>query len=312
MMKLWRLLCFLFLAVLSVSRGQSPSNDPALNNETKDGSTPTPPPLTPIGAVNTITTPTQSPTTASVSLSTNTSITENTTLEEHSTEDTTKEGSLGGEATTSANGGVPRSDGGPTVSTAGPGTSAKPAEVSSSSWGFVILALIIVLIIVLCIILYFLRRVSRSYSFDLHRPDPIINQFNEPTGTGFEPVYLDDLDRPAPKDQATTADLSPPPVTNGTSLQSEEKASNGETDLQHQPAEGGEATDGPSPPDGTDLLFHDPGKAPQNENNNNPSVSSSDPFVEINLDEPAWCDQLLTSADGPFSPFSFSSSISSS
>lgn len=90
-----------------------------------------------------------------------------------------------------------------------------------------VLVLIIVVIIILCVILYFLRRVSRvgqqvvemdrsflvlpdfplchifishlshlcvqTYSFDLQRPDPTINQFNEPTGTGFEPVYLDDL-----------------------------------------------------------------------------------------------------------------------
>ncbi|XP_050931715.1 uncharacterized protein LOC108873695 [Lates calcarifer] len=210
-------------------------------------------------------------------------------------------------------------------------TTTKKPETDSSSWGYVILAFIILVIIVLCIILYFLRRVSRTYSFDLQRQDPIINQFNEPTGT-FEPVYLDDLDRPAPKDLVTTNDPSPPPAANGTSVQLEEKGSNGENAPQEQPDANGLETSPSSdtsptldddtadktsnPPGSIDLMFDGFREPPQNENNNNPSVCSSDPFVEINLDEPPWCDQLLSSPEAtssvlPFSPFSFSSSSSS-
>lgn len=100
----------------------------------------------------------------------------------------------------------------------------------------------------------------QTYSFDLQRPSPA-NHRNEPIGT-FEPVHLDDLgvfirafvcvftfeltwlcirrscillvfvccdiDRPAPEDQVTNDDLSPPPVTNGTTVPSEEKGSSGE------------------------------------------------------------------------------------
>ncbi|KAM7366560.1 hypothetical protein PAMP_015993 [Pampus punctatissimus] len=168
------------------------------------------------------------------------------------------------------------------------------------STGYVILALIILVIIVLCVILYLLRRVSRTYSFDLHRPSPT-NHHNEPTGV-FEIVNLDELDQPAPTDQITNGDLSPPPVANGTTLQSEEKGDNA---LQEQPDANGLETlsianNSPSADntsdqmDGTSIFFDAMGDEQQNENNN-PSVCSSDPFVEINLDEPAWCDQLLTS-----------------
>ncbi|XP_059210466.1 uncharacterized protein LOC131989293 [Centropristis striata] len=198
--------------------------------------------------------------------------------------------------------------------------------------GYVILVLIILVIIVLCVILYFLRRVSRTYSFDLHRQVPA-NHLNEPIGT-FEPVYLDDLERPASKDQVTTDDLSPPPISNGTTTQEpEEQGSHGDGAPQDQQDANGLETSPPgnaspslgaapadktsSPLSSTSLFFDAIGEEQQNENNNNPSVCSSDPFVEINLDEPAWCAQLLTSPEAPssvlpFSPFSFSSSSSSS
>ncbi|KAI3375537.1 hypothetical protein L3Q82_003871 [Scortum barcoo] len=197
--------------------------------------------------------------------------------------------------------------------------------------GYVILVLIIVVIIVLCVILYILRRVSRMYSFDLQRPSPV-DRLSEPIGT-FEPVYLDDLDRPPPKENTTTDDLSPPAVANGTTLPPEENVSSGENAPQEQPdANGVESSpagnaspsEGDDPADkrssllgSTNLFFDITGEEQQNGNNNNPSVCSSDPFVEINLDDPAWCDQLLTSPEAsssvlPFSPLSFSSSSSSS
>ncbi|XP_067380989.1 uncharacterized protein [Channa argus] len=191
---------------------------------------------------------------------------------------------------------------------------------AGSSWGYVILVLIILVIIILCVILYFLRRVSR-------RPSPV-SRLNEPTGT-FEPVYLDDLDRPAP-DQVTADELSTPQVANGTSLPSEEKASSGESAPQEQsdangletspvsdssPSACDDSTDkAPTPSTSTNLLLDGIGEEQKNENNNNPFVCSSGPFVEINLDEPALCDQLLTSPQATSSvlPFSFSLTSSSS
>ncbi|KAG8005941.1 hypothetical protein GBF38_005011 [Nibea albiflora] len=182
--------------------------------------------------------------------------------------------------------------------------------------GYVILVLIILVIIALCVILYVLRRVSRTYSFDLQRPVPV-NHLDEPIGT-FEPVYLDDLDQPAPRDEVSTDEIPPAPAVNGTAVQPEENGSTGENGT----------TPNQVPPTSEDqpdykrdsllqkfaYLYED---EQQNENNNNPSVCSSDPFVEINLDDPARCDQLLTSPEAPssvlpFSPFSFSTSSSTS
>ncbi|XP_030609815.1 uncharacterized protein LOC115797391 isoform X2 [Archocentrus centrarchus] len=213
----------------------------------------------------------------------------------------------------------------PTTPTPSSPTTVVPATGSSA--GYVVLVLIIIMIIALCVILYLLRRASRTYSFDLQRPSPA-NHLNQPTGT-FEQVYLDDLERPAPKDIAATDDLSHPPVANGTSLHSEEKDSTGETAPEEQPEANGVETsptdnttpslssdegDKTSDPPSSTNLFFDAIEEQQNENNNNP-ISSSDPFVEISLDEPAWCDQLLNSSEAPssvlpFSPFSLSSSSS--
>ncbi|KAM6894697.1 uncharacterized protein PEZ65_022349 [Lycodopsis pacificus] len=227
----------------------------------------------------------------------------------------------------------------PTNSSSSPGK-IKDTVHSSFSWGYVILVLIVLVIIILCAILYFLRRVSRTYSFDLHRPAPA-NHLNEPIGT-FETVYLDDLERPSPKDQVTAGDLSPPPVSNGTTLPSEDRRSDGESAPQEQPDANGTETsptsntsnasngsnasnyspslgDGPadkppSPLSCINMFFDAVGDEQQNENNNNPSVCSRDPFVEINLDEAALCDQLLVSPEASSSvlPFFFSSSSSSS
>ncbi|XP_026200196.1 uncharacterized protein LOC113151499 isoform X2 [Anabas testudineus] len=311
-MKLWSRICFLVLAISSVSRGQdaaAPTNKP--NNEGPIDST---------NSTNENNTQAPQPT---LSSSTPQRIdTVNTTdlfsNGEHSNSSNTTEEVSSSTAVQS------------TTSTSGAGwpddvTTGRPT--AASSWGYVILVFIILVIIILCVILYYLRKVSRSYSFDLQRPSPI-SRLNEPTGT-FEPVYLDDLDRPVPKDDVTTDDLSPPPVANGTSLPSEEKGSSEEIAPQEQPeANSGEsspvrntsptpgddtADKAPSPATSTSLFFDALGEEQQNENNNNPSVCSSDPFVEINLDEPALCDQLLNSPEAtssvlPFSPFSFSSS----
>ncbi|TKS93257.1 hypothetical protein D9C73_026756 [Collichthys lucidus] len=176
--------------------------------------------------------------------------------------------------------------------------------------GYVILVLIILVIIALCVILYILRRVSRTYSFDLQRPVHV-NHLDEPIGT-FEPVYLDDLDQPAPKDEVSTEEIPPAPAANGTTVQSEENGSAGENVAPASEDQPDNKRD--SLLQKFDYLYED---EQQNENNNNPSVCSSDPFVEINLDDPVRCDQLLTSPEAPssvlpFSPFSFSTSSSTS
>ncbi|XP_035531096.1 uncharacterized protein LOC118338043 [Morone saxatilis] len=343
MMKLGCCLCFLVLAISSLSRGEK--NTTVENNvEYADPSVqPTPPPHPADEAQNEAVRSTS----PSPSLHTSSNVTDllpNATMIQEkgyilhgdgNDTDTKKNisGSTAVEETTTFAGKEDENGDVMTTSMAMASTTLDPDEIEGthSHWAYVILAFIILVIIILIIILYMLRKVSRSYSFDLQRPVHS-NHHDEPTGT-FEPVYLDDLDRPTPKDQVTTDDLSPPPVTNGTTLQSEEKGSNGDNATQEQPdANGPETTvtidTSPSPGDdvadktssplsNTDLFFDAIGEEQQNENNNNPSVCSRDPFVEINLDDPAWCDQLLTSPEAPssvlpFSPFSFSSSSSSS
>ncbi|XP_024143882.1 uncharacterized protein LOC112156005 isoform X2 [Oryzias melastigma] len=182
-------------------------------------------------------------------------------------------------------------------------------EKDKPTWAYVILAFIILIIVVLSLILYFIRKTSRSYSFDLHRPTPMNNR-NEPTGT-FEQVYLDDFERPDLKDltDLITDDTSSLPVANGTSPMSEENDSGGENAPREQADDksvGSTSTSETSqtladnqdekkasPPVQENLLLEAAGEQ-ENENNNNPSICSSDPFVEINLDEPAWRDQLLS------------------
>nr|XP_019965782.1 PREDICTED: uncharacterized protein LOC109644775 [Paralichthys olivaceus] len=325
-MKSWRRLCFLVLAVPLISGGQPSTTDPTRNEESADaGPAPTwtPPPL-PESLNDTDSNSTHATLTAPYSPShelenaTDVTSTVNMTRTGSTPAPTAASASTGGTEGTAV--------GKATVPMTTASSSQTPGETENSdnsSWGYVIIALICIAIIALCVILFFLRRASRMYSFDLQFPDPINNHFNGPTGT-FEPVYLDDL---APNDQEATSE---PPVTNGTSPQSEEKGSNGENAPQEQTHANGletsslscstSPTAGDDPadmisdsPSSANLFFDDTGETQQNENNNNPSVCSSDPFVEINLDEPEWCDQLLDSSEAtssvlPFSPFSFSTS----
>ncbi|XP_068569937.1 mucin-2 [Cebidichthys violaceus] len=328
-MKSWSRLCFLVLAMSSISRGQNKTTVPPAPVI----ASPTPPPLSVKTQNETGTTlPSSSPQSQTSANATDlpTSV--------FTTEGAGTSGTDGPVQTITAevNGNTAAQTtagytGKATMTASTSSIPVKTEEASHSSWGYVILVLIIFVIIVLCAILYFLRRASRIYSFDLHRPAPA-NHLNEPIGT-FEPVYLDDLDRPSSKDQVTTGDLSLPPVSNGTTLPSEERRSDGESAPQEQPDANGTETSptgntGPSLGDGpadkppsplscTNMFFDAVGEEQQNENNNNPSVCSRDPFVEINLDEAALSDQLLTFPEAsssvlPFSPFSFSSSSSSS
>ncbi|XP_008286983.1 uncharacterized protein LOC103362413 isoform X2 [Stegastes partitus] len=316
-MRLKSQLCFLVLVISSVSRGRSQTADsppavvptPLLLNETKDDANGSIAsnltlPLAPAEAVS-------MPSTDSV----------NATTTEGSTSPVPPYTSVMTVSMVTDH--APSTDG------------AAEDKPSPSSWGYVVLALILLVIVVLCVILYFLRRVSRTYSFDLQRPGPV-DHLNLPIGT-FEPVYVDDLERPTPKENTTSEEAAP--AANGTSVQPEETSWSEQNAAQEHPDVNGLETsparltsntsetsetsgtsgtgvsldaDPVEPLEGPSLMFSDAGEQ-QNENNNNPSVRSSDPFVEINLDEPVCCDQLLTSPEAPssvlpFSPFSFSSS----
>ncbi|XP_034424855.1 uncharacterized protein LOC117751914 [Hippoglossus hippoglossus] len=225
-MKLWRRLCFLVLAVSSTSRGQSSTTDSTHNEEVAGDPDPWDLPPRPESlndtehnSTHSTLPPPSSPSHVSENATDPLSTVITTGVE---TED--GGGSTSAPATTSASeteGAAVRMT---TVPMATASSSAEPgtaAAAGGSSLGYVMMVLIFIVIIALCVILFFLRRASRTYSFDLQFPDPIINQFSEPIGT-FEPVYLDDL---APNERVATSE---PPVANGTSLQSEEKGSNGE------------------------------------------------------------------------------------
>ncbi|KAM4537416.1 uncharacterized protein PAE49_021741 [Odontesthes bonariensis] len=330
-MRLSRCLCFLVLAVLSVSRGQNVI--------------PTPPPHIPppeIPQSSTTLPPLNGTTKEAISPTTSTALSETTPSEderhtnglERKAENENTTAQVTNSKGTTAKGSRTKDEGVPVATHETTAvTSSKPVTTegsttstwvttegsTTSTWGYVILVLIILAIITLCVILYLLRRATRTYSFDLQRPIPA-NRLNEPTGT-FEQVYLDDLDQPFPKDIVITDDLSISPVANGTSLQTEEKGSIEENAPQEQPdtndvetapasntslsSDDDPADKTPDPLSGS-MLFFDAAEEQQNENNNNPSVCSSDPFVEINLDEPAWCDQLLTSSQASSSVLPFS------
>lgn len=200
-----------------------------------------------------------------------------------------------------------------------------------SSWGYVILMLILLLVLALCIILFYMRRVSRTYSFELQRPTPA--RTNEPIGT-FEPVHLDDLDYQI----HTAGNVASADEANGTVLSNEEKEPKGEVEKE-EPQTNGLQTPVPSESSPTEktepdqdqpdqdpenqdpenhadqphqdhspspILFIEESEDETNVNNNNPMVRSSDPFVEINLDEPQ---QIFSSSSSvqPFSPSVFSS-----
>lgn len=312
-MRLKSRLCFLVLVISSVSRGENQTTVPPPDGnktvENEGVSTPT-------------VLPTDTSQDANSSTATNQSLASVTTVSmpvaETADNETTAEAST---TQTSASSRV--TTGSTTSAVITPGdTTPDVKEYGNSSWAYVLLVMIILVIIVLCVILYFLRRASRTYSFDLHRPSPV-DHLNVAIGT-FEPVYLDDLERPTPKENTTTEEA--PPAANGTNL-TEEKSSNGHNaaqehldvnGLETSPTSNTSNTSDPldadpvQPLDGPSLMFGD-AEEQQNENNNNPSVCSSEPFVEISLEEPVWCDQLLSSPQAPssvlpFSPFSFSSS----
>lgn len=321
-MKLRSYLVFLVLALVCISRGDEGAGEATASTDTTTDNRPQvlqtdtePPPTmaasTPTASLNESTHEATLPTIFSTSPEENTTVTDE--LEKYFTKNITNK-------STNEPGEEGSSSFAPQMTTPG-GTTSQPAPdktQDNTSWGYVILVLIIVIVIVLCVILYFLRRVSRTYSFDLQRPSPAHN-LSEPIGT-FEPVYLDDLERPALKDQVISDEPSTPSTANGTRLQAEEKSSNGDAPQEQPNGLQGAPTSDTNPSldshadnrSSPDLFFNTTKEEQQNENNNNPITCSSLPFVEINLEEPPWCDQLLSSPQAPssvlpFSPFSSSS-----
>nr|XP_057924462.1 uncharacterized protein LOC131126201 [Doryrhamphus excisus] len=119
-----------------------------------------------------------------------------------------------------------QAEGMPEVSTMAPiGSTVAVSDESlhPSSWGYVLLVLLLLVILSLLVILYLLRRANRTYSFDLHRAAPV-NHTDEPSGT-FEVICLDEQDR------EPTSDLSVSPAVNGSVPQSQEEAP--EPDVNH-------------------------------------------------------------------------------
>ncbi|TKS93261.1 hypothetical protein D9C73_026752 [Collichthys lucidus] len=287
-MELLSRLCFLVLVISSVSRGENdPTDAPERTNE---DSTPAPftdnePKDDDINSTATPSSP-QSHTTVNATDSPLQDSPRQTFTPRADQKDdvtvnpTTKEVEANATAETIAPTSVPKSGKGgesvdvtTTVSTATDSSSSKPVTIEASdhsSWGYVILVLIILVIIALCVILYILRRVSRTYSFDLQRPVHV-NHLDEPIGT-FEPVYLDDLDQPAPKDEVSTEEIPPAPAANGTTVQSEENGSAGENVAPASEDQPDNKRD--SLLQKFDYLYED---EQQNENNNNPSSFIDDP-----------------------------------
>ncbi|XP_067437123.1 papilin-like isoform X2 [Thunnus thynnus] len=282
MKKLWSCLCFLVLAVLPISRGQDTtvsqqnSTDYDHNSDTSMTTTNTILPGETTDATNNM----------SSSSSQNSETLNGTTPAQNNTgggnNTPVNESSTTLQATTTS-GKKPENEGDASNGSVATATTSSSSETTagkdSSSWGYVILVLIILVIIILCVILYLLRRVSRTYSFDLQRPSPA-SHCNEPTGT-FEPVYLDDLDQTAPEDRVNNDYTPPPTLANGTTPQSEEKDSSGENAPQDQTDTNGFETLSigiNSPPAdimsdqlmNTDIFFNGSGEEQQNENNNNP------------------------------------------
>ncbi|KAM9425349.1 uncharacterized protein KZ484_009195 [Pholidichthys leucotaenia] len=328
-MKLWSRLCFLVLVISYVCRGQKQTTEPNIPHVKEKGASgivttlpskitqqaendenrqsPTTLPDTTAAITSSMSTDSNFTTTRKVSFNTRGNL---TTLQP--TDLSTQSGK--GQHTDKVT----------TVSKTS--ASSSKAGKNQSSLGYTMLVLIIIVIIFLCTILYFIRRANRTYSFDLQRPSPG-NHLSQAVGTTFEPVYMDDLERSAPNETEKTDERPPSPVANGTSSQLEGKGSGEQNAPQEQleangtealstsntsPSLGDDQADEASDPLSSDKFFFD---GTENENNNNPSVCSSDPFVEINLDEPAWGEQLFTSPEAPssvlpLSPFSIPSSSS--
>ncbi|KAM9836515.1 uncharacterized protein ACBR49_018954 isoform 2-T2 [Aulostomus maculatus] len=164
-------------------------------------------------------------------------------------------------------------------------------DVPTSTPDYVILVFILLVILILITILFLLRRASRTYSFDLQRP-PAVSHPSQATGT-FEPVDLDDLDRAAAHGEETV-----PPTANGATPQSDDDARQGKMDANGGMTSPSSETNEPAD-EQLDMNLLSEVIGVENENINNPSFCSGDPFVEINLNEPSPYDQLAQAAEAP-------------
>ncbi|XP_056156228.1 uncharacterized protein LOC130130548 isoform X2 [Lampris incognitus] len=147
------------------------------------------------------------------------------------------------------------------------------------------------------------------------------------TTTAKTDVMHSSWDCHVPSNHGISDDLSPSAVTNGTALQPREKGSDGDKardgdlvdcqmDLDALPTNGInlsldiDLNDKKSNQSSGTNLFSDTKEDEQhNGNNNNPSPRSSEPFVDVSLDDPVWEGRPLSSVL-PFSPFSLISSSS--
>ncbi|XP_011618024.2 uncharacterized protein isoform X1 [Takifugu rubripes] len=304
-MRLATRLCFLVLAVSSASRGQNQTATSELQTKNStvpchtDSSQPTP------------TIPSSdAPTTDTVPTPTANRVESNSTLSQ--TQATTRiQVNFG--TTEEVNSG---SGFWVTQTTTLPGS-----PVSIATTGYVILVLIVLAIIFLCGIIFFLRRASRTYSFDLQRPPPS-SHLNEPIGT-FEPMCLDDLDQVVYVDQVTPDGFSRSSCANGTAPRSDEKAPDDQTDTTRGAADaspqeepGANAQDASStsstsgsvsedPVDktaslsnGIDLLMDSTGEEEQNQANS-PTVCPTDTFFDVNLEVVAQSEPSESPGENP-------------
>ncbi|XP_056883555.1 uncharacterized protein LOC130522823 isoform X2 [Takifugu flavidus] len=299
-MRLATRLCFLVLAVSSASRGQNQTATSELQTKNStDSSQPTPTTLLPSS---------DAPTTDTVPTPTANRVESNSTLSQ--TQATTRiQVSTTEEVNSSSGFWV-------TQTTTLPGS-----PVSIATTGYVILVLIVLAIIFLCGIIFFLRRASRTYSFDLQRPPPS-SHLNEPIGT-FEPMCLDDLDQVVYVDQVTPDGFSRSSCANGTAPRSDKKAPDDQTDTTRGAADaspqeepGANAQDASStsstsgsvsedPVDktaslsnGIDLLMDSTGEEEQNQANS-PTVCPTDTFFDVNLEVVAQSEPSESPGENP-------------
>ncbi|XP_050953346.1 uncharacterized protein LOC127155272 isoform X2 [Labeo rohita] len=192
-------------------------------------------------------------------------------------------------------------------------TGAKSGGSGSLTGGIIILIFILILIVCLLVILYFLRKKSRSYSFDLSRPDVASNDYVDTPlsidqqGISYEPttkdlpMCLDYLNEDNTEEKTN-------PIANGSTGEQTEQTPTNESDFQNFPEENSFSSDSSlaSPMKkvefnldldllGSDSELNNTTEAEatnteQNENNNNVSNAgqgtAAEIFTEISLDEP--------------------------
>ncbi|XP_026101291.1 uncharacterized protein LOC113072515 [Carassius auratus] len=193
------------------------------------------------------------------------------------------------------------------------GTGGMKAEDSTVTGGVIILVLFLLMIGFLLGLLYYLRKKTRSYSFDLTRVDVAANDYvdtplrNDQQGISYEQTNKD-LSVCADYVQEDKSEEKTDPKANGSCGEKTEEASTNDNDYQNVPEENSFSSNSSlSPPmkdedfnlclnllggesDLNDLTEAEATDTTQNENNNNVSNAgqgaAEDIFTEISLDEP--------------------------